>query len=127
MTTTRFGLSRIGQVLVPVRDLGRATAFYRAVLGLSFLFEAPPAMAFFRAGDVRLLLGVPEGDEPLGASILYFRVDDIQTAHRELEGRGVRFVQAPHSVHRAETYDLWLAFFRDSEENTLALMSEVPR
>lgn len=126
-TTTRFGLSRIGQISVPVRDLARATAFYRDALGLTFLFEAPPAMAFFQAGEVRLLLGVPEGDELHGASILYFRVDDIEAAHRALEGRGVRFVQAPHRVHRAETHDLWIAFFRDSEENTLALMSEVPR
>lgn len=123
----KFGLSRIGQISLPVRDLARATAFYRDTLGLAFLFEAPPAMAFFQAGEVRLLLGVPEDEPSRGASILYFRVDDIAAAHRELAGRGVRFVQPPHRVHRGEAQDLWLAFFRDSESNTLALMSEVPR
>jgi hypothetical protein len=30
-------------------------------------------------------------------------------------------------IARMPDHDLWLAEFRDSEDNTLALMSEVPR
>jgi len=29
-------------------------------------------------------------------------------------------------VHRDPSYDLWMAFFRDPDDNVLALMSEVP-
>jgi methylmalonyl-CoA/ethylmalonyl-CoA epimerase len=122
-----FGLSTIGQIAVTVKDIERAVAFYRDVLGMKFLFQAPPALAFFAAGDVRLMLNVPENkelDHP--PSILYYRVPDIRQAYETLRARGVRFHAAPHVVHKAETYELWLADFRDSEENLLALMSEVP-
>ncbi|MDH4037923.1 MAG: VOC family protein [Candidatus Krumholzibacteria bacterium] len=122
-----FGLSTIGQIAITVKDLPRAVAFYRDVLGVPMLFEAP-GMAFFQAGDVRLMLGLPEGaDGARFSSIVYFRVDDIQAAHRELQGRGVTFTHEPRLIHRGQEADLWLAFFPDPDGNTLALMSEVPR
>ncbi len=122
-----FGLSTIGQIAITVKELPRAVAFYRDVLGVPMLFEAP-GMAFFQAGDVRLMLGLPEGaDGARFSSIVYFRVDDIQMAHRELRGRGVKFTHEPQLVHRGQEADLWLAFFPDPDDNTLALMSEVPR
>lgn len=52
---------------------------------------------------------------------------DIEAAHRALADRGVAFETKPGIVHRAADYDLWLAEFRDSEGNILALMSEKPR
>jgi methylmalonyl-CoA/ethylmalonyl-CoA epimerase len=121
-------LARVGQIAVNARDLERAVAFYRDVLGLRFLFQAPPQMAFFECGGVRLLLGVAEkpADDHL-SSVLYFQVADIGAAHDQLAARGVVFVGKPHSVARLADHDLWLAFFRDSEDNTMALMSEVRR
>lgn len=119
-----IGLTRIGQIHLPVRDLEEGEGFYRDVLGIPFLFRAPPGMAFFRCGDVTLMLGVPEaehGDGPV-ASILYFEVEDIEAAHDILEGRGVEFPTPPHAVHRAEDDELWMAFFRDPSGNTHALM-----
>jgi len=122
-----FGLSAIGQIAVTVKDIPRAVSFYRDKLGLPFLFGAP-GMAFFKAGDVRLMLGTPEGaGGPAFSSLLYFRVEDIRAAHDELGKRGVTFVQDPRLVHRGEEADLWLAFFNDPDGNALALMSEVPR
>ncbi len=116
----------IGQIAVNVRDLERAVAFYRDTLGLRFLFQAPPAMAFFDSGGVRLLLGKPERPEDDSrSSILYFKVTDIQATHATLASRGVRFEREPHLVAKLPAPDLWKAFFRDSEENLLALMSEV--
>jgi methylmalonyl-CoA/ethylmalonyl-CoA epimerase len=125
--TTRLQLSGIGQIGVMVKDLEAAVAFYRDILDLSFLFQVPN-MAFFDCGGVRLMLGVAdkaELDHP--PSILYYRVDDIQSAHRTLAERGVAFEQAPVLAHQADDHDLWLAFFCDMEGNLLALMSEVPR
>ena len=121
-------LSRIGQIFVNVKDFDRAIAFYRDVLGMKFLFQAPPNMAFFDCDGIRLMLGVadrPELDHP--ASIIYYKVDDIERVYEIFKARGVEFVMKPHLVAPMPTYDLWLADFRDSEGNLLALMSEVPR
>ena len=122
-----FGLSSIGQIAVVVHALEGAVGFYRDVLGMRLLFQVP-GMAFFDCGGIRLMLGPPskpEYDHP--ASILYYRVEDIEAAHHTLAERGVAFEQPPQLVHKAEDHDLWLAFFRDIENNLLALMSEVPR
>jgi methylmalonyl-CoA/ethylmalonyl-CoA epimerase len=125
MGTSGVTVRRIGQIAITVRDLERARAFYRDVLELRHLFDAPPRMSFFECGGVRLLLGEPEpGVEPGGASILYLDVADISATHEVLAGRGVALEAAPHKVADLGDRELWLAFFRDSEGNMLALMSE---
>lgn len=119
------GLGPIGQIALPVKDLERATAFYRDMLGLPFLFEAP-GMAFFDCGGVRLMLSLPEGERSGGASILYFRVDDMTAAYQALLERGVEFHGEPHVVHRTEDHELRMASFVDPEGHVMALMSETP-
>jgi methylmalonyl-CoA/ethylmalonyl-CoA epimerase len=127
MTTATMGvgISRVGQIAINVHDLERATAFYRDALGLPLLFTTG-GMAFFDCGGVRLMLTRPEKpefDHP--SSVLYFNVPDIKRAHRAIEEQGVEFEGAPHLIARMPDHDLWMAFFRDSEQNLLALMSEV--
>lgn len=120
-------LKRITQIAVNVQDLKRATAFYRDILGLRLLFEVPN-LAFFDCGGIRLMLGraeKPEFDHP--GSILYYQVSDINAAHAELSGRGVRFEDTPHVVAPLGANDLWMTFCHDSEGNLLALTAEVPR
>jgi methylmalonyl-CoA/ethylmalonyl-CoA epimerase len=122
-----MNLSTIGQIAMNVHDIDRATAFYRDTLGVPFLFAAG-AMAFFDCNGTRLMLGLPGGpeyDHP--GSILYFKVDDIHAAHAALEARGVSFKGKPHLVARMPDHELWMAFFTDSEENTLALMAELEK
>jgi methylmalonyl-CoA/ethylmalonyl-CoA epimerase len=124
--TKNFGLSTIGQIAVNARNLERAENFYRDKLGMKHLFSVPPQMAFFDCDGVRLMLSLPdkpEFDHP--SSILYFKVDDIQRATQTLSDRGVRIEEQPVCIANMGTYDLWLASFRDSENNLLALMSEV--
>ena len=121
-------LNQIGQIFVNVKDLDRAIAFYRDTLGMTFLFEAPPNMAFFDCGGVRIMLGIadrPDLDHP--SSIIYYKVEDIERVYEIFKARGVEFVIKPHLVAPMPTYDLWLADFKDSEGNFVALMSEVPR
>jgi methylmalonyl-CoA/ethylmalonyl-CoA epimerase len=116
----------VGQLLIPVENLEAAIAFYRDTLGLQFLFAAPPQMSFFQAGNVRLLVGVPEAGQPRQrGSQVYFNVSDIRAVFKTLTGRGVRFTAEPHVVHRTPRSELWLAEFRDPDGNQLALMSEV--
>jgi len=126
-----FAVSRIGQIAMTVGDLPRAVAFYRDVLGMRFLFEAPPAMAFFDCGGIRLMLSLPEqaGADPARQykSIVYYAVDDIEQAAQALEARGVRFEQPPHVVARLPHADLWMAFLRDPDGHLLAIMNEAPR
>jgi predicted enzyme related to lactoylglutathione lyase len=121
------GLRTIGQIHVSVTDVDRAVAFYRDVLGITFLFRVQgQPMAFFDCDGVRLYLGVPEADEFRSRGVLYFTVEDIAEAHRVLAERGVEFRDEPHLVHRAEGSELWMAFFTDPDGNNLALMAELP-
>ena len=121
-----LSLSQIGQISEIVHDLDRAVAFYRDVLGMKFLFQAPPKLAFFDCGGIRLMLSLPEEaefDHP--GSILYYKVDDIQATWKSLSDHGADLRSEPHLLARMPDHELWMAFFRDTEGNTLALMSEV--
>jgi predicted enzyme related to lactoylglutathione lyase len=121
-----FGLTRIGQIAVNAHDIERATSFYRDSLGMKHLFSVPPKMAFFDCDGLMLMLSLPdkpEFDHP--SSILYFEVKDIQKATETLAARGVQFEEKPTFVANMGSYDLWMAFFRDSEDNLLALRSQV--
>jgi predicted enzyme related to lactoylglutathione lyase len=120
-------LSEIGQIAITVHDLERAVEFYQHKLGLNHLFSVPK-LAFFDCGGIRLMLNVPEKPEfDHLSSVIYFKVADIQTAYESLSTRSVPFEDTPHLVAQMENYDLWMAFFRDSENNLLSLMSEVTR
>jgi len=122
------GITRLGQIQIRTHDVERAAEFYENVLGLRLLFKAPPGLAFFDCGGVRLMLDRPEKQEfDHASSILYFSVSDIKSAHGGLKEKGVRFEDEPHMIARMLDHDLWMTFFRDTEENLLALMSEVKR
>jgi methylmalonyl-CoA/ethylmalonyl-CoA epimerase len=125
-TTAGIGITRIGQIALNAKDVERAAAFYENQLGLKLLFKAPPGLVFFDCGGVRLMLQraeKPEFDHP--SSILYFAVPNIQAAYNQMKTSGVGFEDEPHLIARLPAHDLWMTFFRDSEGNLLALMSEV--
>lgn len=127
-TAAGIGISHVGQIAIVAQDVERATGFYQDVLGLKLLFKAPPGLAFFDCGGVRLMLSRPENpehDHP--GSILYFVVPDIQAAHLKMKANGARFEGEPHLVAKMPDHDLWMTFFRDSENNLMALMSEVKK
>lgn len=118
-----FKLDRIGQIAIPVRNLEKAVVFYRDVLGMDFLFQAPPGLAFFDCGGVRLMLDVPAGIQSNNrSSTIYYKVDDLPSAVAELKARGVLFDQEPELVAQMPDHELWMAFLRDPDANTLALM-----
>lgn len=122
-----MNLAHIEQIAIPVRELARATAFYRDTLGMKLLFEVPPTLAFFDCDGIRLALSTssdPMYDPP--GSIVYYRVADIEAAHLDLEGRGVEFLQGPHKIAELGDVEIWMAFFEDTEGNTLAITSERP-
>lgn len=120
-----LSIDTIGQIGVDISDQERATAFYRDILGMPFLFQFP-GMSFFNCNGVRLMLAIPEEGEAVhGSSVIYYKVDDIQASADALREEGVTFIDEPHEIARLEDHALWMVFFKDSEDNTIALMSEV--
>lgn len=118
-------IKEIGQVSIPVHNVAEACMFYKEKLGLNILFEQEN-MALLACGGIRLILSVPERaefDHP--SSIIYFNVDDIEDAYATLLGNGVAFTQKPHCVAKMDDNETWIAFFRDPDGNTQALMSEI--
>jgi methylmalonyl-CoA/ethylmalonyl-CoA epimerase len=120
------GLGPIMQILIPVTDVERATAFYRDVLGLPLLF-AYPGNAFFDADGVRIYLAAPTEADFEGTATLYFRVDDVTAAFDRLVARGATARERPEIAHRDQAYDLWLAFVQDPDGNNIGLMREAPK
>ncbi|HEX8572960.1 MAG TPA: VOC family protein [Allosphingosinicella sp.] len=115
--------TRLAQVAILVQDLERAKAFYRDVLGLAHLFDAPPGLAFFQCGETRLMLSRPEGPEAAGSSILYYGVEDVEAAHEEMRSKGVGFDEPPRRIAEVDGKPIHLAICRDSEGNLLGLIS----
>jgi len=123
-------LERIHQIAVFARDLDEAIGFYRDTLGATYLTKFdPPGLVFFDFGGTRVLL---EKTGPKAS--VYFRVDDIQAAHRELSEKGVKFIAEPHMIFRddngmfgAAGEEEWMAFFSDPSDNILALASRTAK
>jgi methylmalonyl-CoA/ethylmalonyl-CoA epimerase len=116
------GISGLGQISRTVSDIEHSEAFYRDVLGLAHLFTFEK-LAFFDCGGTRLMLSQNE-ELQAAESLLYFRVPDIEAAHRALTEQGVEFIQAPAMIHRhADGTEEWMAFFHDPDERPLALMA----
>ena len=121
---SHVGIGRIHQISMRAHDIDRAVRFYRDTLGLPLLFTAPPGLAFFNCGGVRVMLSRPEPGFDHPGSVVYFYVDDIAEAHQQLASRGVAFRSVPHKIATLADREVWLADFNDSEGNVLALMSE---
>jgi methylmalonyl-CoA/ethylmalonyl-CoA epimerase len=122
-----LNLSHIGQISLPVSDTDRSETFYETVLGLKKLYRFGD-LAFFDCAGVRLLLdriGNPADLVPRGC--IYFRCADIALAVAELAKRGLTFMSPPHLIAKMDDHDLWMAFFRDPDGHTLALMQEAPK
>ncbi len=120
-------IDRLQQVALTATDLDASVVFYRDVLGLKFITRFdPPGLAFFSLGSgVRLLLSATASQ-----ASLYFQVDDIDAAFKEMRERGVRFLQPPQLIQRDDAGDFgrkgseeWMAFFNDPAGNRLAVVA----
>jgi methylmalonyl-CoA/ethylmalonyl-CoA epimerase len=117
-------IQKVGQIAVPIKNLDRAVQFYKEILGLPHLFSSN-GLAFFDCNSLRLLLSVPENNEyAQSSSIIYFQVENIHASYEELVRKEVTFIDEPHLIAKMGQTETWMAFFKDSEDNTHALMSE---
>lgn len=118
-------IQKVGQIGVPVKDLNRALDFYKEKLGLSLLFNTD-SMAFFECNGLRLMLSLPEKEEfAHSSSVIYFQVTNIKETYERLVDTEVIFIDEPHVVAKVGETETWMVFFKDTEDNTHALMSEV--
>ncbi|MFF2449504.1 VOC family protein [Neobacillus sp. NPDC058068] len=118
-------IQNVGQIGVPVKDIDRAVAFYKDILALPLLFSME-TMAFFECNGLRLLLSLPEQEQfAHPSSVIYFQVADIKESYQGLVEKGVNFIDEPHIVAKMGHTETWMTFFKDTEDNTHALMSEV--
>ncbi len=126
MTLSPVNIQGIAQISIPVRDIARASLFYNKTLGLPLLFSQSN-MALLDCHGIRLLLGIPEKpefDHP--GSAVYFKVADIEETYRSLLADEVEFTSKPHKIAEFNGFAVWMAFFRDPDDNVHALTSEVP-
>ena len=117
---------KLVQAALTVTDLARSVGFYRDLLGLPLLFETN-GMAFFQAGELRLMIGTNSPDPPARGTVLYFDAPDIDDLAPALEAKGVAFIGPIEVLQRTETQELKLRIFRDPDGNPLALMGMVAR
>ncbi|MGD7023011.1 VOC family protein [Rossellomorea vietnamensis] len=118
-------IQKIGQIGVPVQDIDRALEFYKEKLGLSLLYNTD-SMAFLQCSGLRIMLTLPEKEEfAQASSVIYFEVNDIKASWEQLKEKGVAFTDEPHIVAKMGQTETWMTFFKDTENNTHALMSEV--
>ncbi|ALC90552.1 glyoxalase [Bacillus sp. FJAT-18017] len=117
-------IQKINQIGVPVKDIDRAITFYKE-LGLPLLFSTD-TMAFFDCNGTRILLSLPEKDEySQSSSVIYFQVANIKETFEQFTNNGVDFIGEPHVVAKIGGVETWMTFFKDTEGNTHAFISEV--
>jgi catechol 2,3-dioxygenase-like lactoylglutathione lyase family enzyme len=109
-------VEQVDFIAIPTRDLSRAVAWYRDVLGLP---ESEVTEGELETPNVTLSFWEPEREDlPFVPNEAGFgvRVADVEEARAELEAKGVEFI--------AETWDSGVchfAAFRDPEGNTVIL------
>jgi len=112
-------LSRISAVMLGVRDMTQALAFYKEKLGLTVLMQEP-ALALFQCGTV--MLGLSRGHVNLaphvaGATEVVFAMENVRAAHKALSAKGVAFINEP----RQATPTDWVAHFKDPDGHILSI------
>lgn len=123
----RAEIEGIGQIAIAVSDIKKSVDFYQNTLELKLLFEAPPGLAFFDCGGVRLMLTIPQGeDRDHKTSVIYYKVNDIDAATTALKAKGVSFIHEPQMTAKMEDHELWIGFIRDPDENLVGIMAEIP-
>jgi predicted enzyme related to lactoylglutathione lyase len=123
-----LAFARIRQIGVPVRDVKDAARFYRDTLGLTHLFDAPPALSFFDCGGVRLMLCGPEAQGKEGDQqhpVLFYDVSDIKKTHARIRSSGAASIEEPHIIARMNGREVWISSVSDGQGNVVSLMSEV--
>lgn len=117
--------------ILPVVDVSRATSFYRDRLGLKDLGDEPSGNHVLLTGTGTQIALMPTDEGPQsGHTALSFEVQNIFDEVKDLEGRGVGFLDydLPNLKtvdHVCVMGDEKAAWFADTEGNILCLHERV--
>ena len=117
-------------VMLPVKDMSRARHFYERQLALPPLGERPDGKFVYRCGGTEIALFPRPGGTRAEHTALSFKVDDIRSAIRTLQQRGVAF--ADYDLPGLQTVEHVCvlgsekaAWFLDPEGNILCLHEDI--
>ena len=117
-------------VMLPVKDMSRARHFYEQQLALPPLGEKPDGKFVHRCGGTEIALFPRPGGTRAEHTALSFKVDDIRSAIRTLQQRGVAF--ADYDLPGLQTVEHVCvlgsekaAWFLDPEGNILCLHEDI--
>jgi len=110
---------------VPVTDLEQAKSFYGGTLGLEFLWENPVS-ARFRCGDTSEISVFKRPPTATEHTLAHFEVTDLEAVVRDLEAKGVTFLDYTEGPlvttgHIAQLGPARAAWMHDPDGNTLGL------
>lgn len=111
-------LSRIAAIMLGVRDLPAAIAFYQDKLGLKVIMQESE-LALLQCGTVILGLSPRHASAvPLAEAVeVSFGVETLRATHKALGEKGVTFLSEPRQVTPTD----WAVHFRDVDGHLLSL------
>lgn len=101
-----------------VSDFSKSVAFYEDILGLPKKSQWSTYAVFDLCG---IMLGLEAGGQRVakrGVPDIYLQVDNVDEAHRELEGKGVGFLTEP----KDQSWGARTAKFADPDGNMFILV-----
>lgn len=116
-------------VMLPVKDLDKATTFYDKTLGLRRVHEEPGTVVTYRSGNTTLNVYRSEFAGTNKGTAAVWDVDDLETTVEQLKGKGVSFehYDMPGLVRKGDIYradDFGVAWFKDPAGNILSLQTK---
>ena len=112
-------ISGVAAIMLGVKDIAAAAAFYTQKLGLQVLMQEP-AICLLQCGPVMIGLncGLAQTSPNLvGATEVVLRVPSVRGARQALGAEGVSFVSEPHQITPTD----WVAHFRDVDGHLLSI------
>jgi catechol 2,3-dioxygenase-like lactoylglutathione lyase family enzyme len=112
-------ISGVAAVMLGVKDISAAAAFYTQKLGLKVLLQES-AICLLQCGPV--MIGLNRGlaqtaPSQVGATELVLRVPSVRGARKTLGAEGISFVSEPHQITPTD----WVAHFRDVDGHLLSI------
>jgi len=112
-------LNGIHAIMLGVREMAPALAFYRDTLGLKVKMQEAQ-IALLEAGPITLGLSpghIRMAPQVAGATEVVFRVDNVRGVRKALAARGITFLSEP----RQATSTDWVAHFKDPDGHLLSI------
>jgi len=117
--------SGVRQVAITVSDVAEAKRFYQGILGLNFIFDAGPHLAFLECGSLRIMLSTSQGAGAVGKnSTLYFQTNGVEKVYESVVAAGAKAERAPQLTAKMPDHELWIGFVRDPDGNLVGLLEE---